>query len=45
MTSLRNGKEGDFVACAQGFRVNAACTTASPANNYAEDDVLRITCI
>ena len=31
---------------AQDFRVNAACTAASPANNYTYDGVLCIdTCI
>ena len=34
MTSLGNGQEEDFFPYAQCFRVNAACTAASPANNY-----------
>ena len=33
MTTLRNGQKGDFYVCT-GFRVNAACTAASLANNY-----------
>ena len=37
---------GRFITYAQGFRVNAACSAASPPNNYTYDDVLRIyTCI
>ena len=42
MTSLGKGQEGDFFMYAQGFRVNAACTAASPANNYTYDDVLQM---
>ena len=43
---LGNGQEGAFFTYAQGFRVNAVCTSASLANNYTEDYVLRIyTCI
>ena len=34
MTSLRNGQKRDYFMYAQGFRVKAACTAASSANNY-----------
>ena len=41
MASLGNRQYGFFLY-AQGFRVNAACTAASPVNNYTSDDVLCI---
>ena len=40
MTSLVNGQKRVFFMYAQSFRVNAACTAASPANNYTYIQVM-----